>query len=66
MAKDLMVSFRDEVLRKGFESTLPCNLNDKWLGLLAAQLEAYFERDVEEALSLPFAAVLHIESPRIL
>ena len=60
MAKGLMVSFRDEVLRKGLESTLPCNLNDKWLELLAAQLEAYFERDVEEALSLPFAAVLHI------
>ncbi|WP_321834170.1 hypothetical protein [Pseudomonas kulmbachensis] len=60
MAKGLMVSFRDEVLRKGLESTLPCNLSDKWLGVLAAQLEAYFEQDVEDALSLPLAAVLHI------
>ena len=60
MAKDLMVSFRNEVLHNGPESTLPCNLNDKWLELLAGQLEAYFEREVEDALSLPLAAVLHI------
>ncbi|WP_339430148.1 hypothetical protein [Pseudomonas taetrolens] len=60
MAKDLMVLFRDEVLRKGPESTLPCNLNDKWLDRLTAHLEEYFEHDVEDALSLPFAAVLHL------
>ncbi len=60
MAKDLMISFRDEVLRKGPESTLPCNLNDKWRDLLATQLEAYFEQEAEDALSLPLAAVLHL------
>lgn len=60
MPKDLMVSFRYEVLRTGPESTLPCNLSDKWLDLLSVQMEEYFEHEVEDALSIPFAAVLHI------
>lgn len=60
MDNDLMASFRHEVLSKGGESTLPCNLNDKWLGLLSAKLEAYIEHEEEDALTLPLAAVLHL------
>ena len=39
---------------------MPCNLDDKWRDLLAVQLEGYFEHEVEDALSLPLAAVLHL------
>lgn len=57
---DFMELFRYEVLRKRGESTLSFNLNDKWLVLLSATIEAYVEQEEEDALTLPLGAVLHL------
>lgn len=60
MAKDLLESFSKEVMRNGPESTLPCNLSDKWLGILSMQMEDFFENSSDDCLSLPLMAVIHI------
>ena len=60
MSNNILVSFRDEVLFKGPESTLPCNLDERWLDMLSVHMEQFFECNVDDALSLPLAAVVHI------
>jgi len=60
MSEDLLKLFSTEVMQNGPESTLPCNLSDQWLEVLSAQLEDFFENDLDECLSLPMMAVLHI------
>jgi len=60
MSENMLVSFRNEVLLNGPESTLPCNLDERWLDVLSAHMEQFFESNVDGALSLPLAAVVHI------
>jgi len=55
--------FRDEVLIAGSESTLPVNLNDKWLNLLTSQGDDYRDlKDTPEDIRITelVAAVFHI------
>ncbi|MES2869012.1 MAG: hypothetical protein V4749_05540 [Pseudomonadota bacterium] len=60
MFEELLVMLDKEVLSAGPESTVPINLSDKWLDLMVAQMEDYFDHDIEAALSVPLAAVVHI------
>ena len=60
MPTGLIESFSEEVVRTGPESTLPVNLDDKWLNILSMQMERYFENGADDSLALPLLAVIHI------
>lgn len=57
---NMLVQFKAEVLDVGPESTLPCNLSDKWLDILTAQADEVFEGEGERRAAELLSAVLHI------
>lgn len=60
MSNDLLFQFKQEVLDAGTESTLPCNLSEKWLGRLSYSIERYLDHDDESGISLVLGAIIHI------
>lgn len=60
MSESVLVDFKSEVLDKGPESTLPCNLPEKWLNYLATQAEEVLEGREGSTMSEVLAAVIHI------
>lgn len=66
-----LVRFKNEVLAKGPDATLPANLSDFWLEAISQRFEEHFQNldqemesdhddERESPLSIPLAAVIHI------
>lgn len=63
MEKSDLKELSDEVLSGPIGSSLPCNLSDKWLHLIARDLNAYFDgegKNDEIYLPAPFALMCQL------
>lgn len=62
MEKSDLRKLKQEVLDRGSDATLPCNLPDAWLNLLARDLEMFLQKRVEDHsyLTAPLAIVSHL------
>ena len=62
MASDVLIAFRDEVIARGPQATLPCNLSDSWLCRISEEIERYFAADEgdDAEFTLSLAAIVHI------
>lgn len=49
-----------EVLKKGADAALPCNLSDEWLDLLERDLEMILQEGDHSYLTAPLAMVAHL------
>lgn len=55
-----MKELSEEVLSRGAEGALPCNLSDKWIDLLERDLQMILEEGDQSYLTAPLALVAHI------
>lgn len=62
MEKSDLRKLKQEVLDRGPDATLPCNLPDAWLNLLARDLEMLLQEQKEYHcyMTAPLAIVVHI------